>query len=293
MRGREADAADAVDLGHGVDEQAEIGDAAVVHRSAIGIDVLAEQVDLAHALFGELGDLGQHVVERSADFLATRVRNHAEAAVLRAAFHDRDERRGTLGTRFGQAVELLDFGKADVDLRLAALPARLDHPGQPVQGLRSEHEVDERRAPDDRIALLAGHAAADADDHRGLVLLELLPAAELAEHLLLGLLADRAGIDQDDVRLGGILGQHQAVRRAEDVGHLRRVVLVHLATVGLDVQLSGHGNWRIVSKPSSLRTGLEARQQKMAQPDRAPAPGPPSQPGQQVPWFNDEYAASA
>ena len=62
-----------------------------------------------------------------------------------------------------------------------------------------------------------------------------------------------------------ILGQYEPVRRAEHVGHLGRVVLVHLATVGLDVQLSGHGNWRIVSKPSSLRTGLEARQQKLAQ----------------------------
>jgi hypothetical protein len=36
---------------------------AVVVRPAIGVDVLAEQVDLAHALLGEAGDLGDDVVE--------------------------------------------------------------------------------------------------------------------------------------------------------------------------------------------------------------------------------------
>src|SRR5262249_27450754 len=48
------------------------------------------------------------------------------------------------------------------------------------------------------------------------------------------------GVDQDDVGFGLVLGQHEAVRRAEHVGHLGRVVLVHLAPVRLDVELAGH-----------------------------------------------------
>src|SRR3546814_7457780 len=99
-------------------------------RSAIRVDVLAEQVDLAHALRGELGDFHQHVLERPADFLAAGVGHHAERAVLRAALHDRDEGTRALGAQFGQAVELLDLGEADVDLRRAGLAAGADQLGQ-------------------------------------------------------------------------------------------------------------------------------------------------------------------
>src|SRR5690606_32699293 len=91
---------------------------------------------------------------------------------------------------------------------------------------------------DDRLALLGGDAAADADDHLAAAFLQRLPAAELAEHLLLGLLADRAGVDQDDVGLLRVVGQLQALVLGEHVGHAGRVVLVHLATVGLDVELA-------------------------------------------------------
>ena len=40
-----------------------------------------------------------------------------------------------------------------------------EHLRQPMQGLRPEHQVDVRRARGDRLAFLAGDAAADADDH--------------------------------------------------------------------------------------------------------------------------------
>ena len=62
-----------------------------------------------------------------------------------------------------QVVELLDLGKADVDLRPAVALAARQHRGQAVQRLRPEDEVDVRRALDDRRAFLAGDAAADAD----------------------------------------------------------------------------------------------------------------------------------
>jgi len=77
-----------------------------------------------------------------------------------------------------------------------------------------------------------GHAADDADKHP-------LPAAAQAPQLgqtapdaLLGIVADRAGIDQDDVRLPGIVGVAPPFvlhDRHDDL----RIADVHLAAVGL------------------------------------------------------------
>jgi hypothetical protein len=250
VRGGVADAADALERGDGADQGGQVGHvpavAIAVDRAAVGVDVLAQQVDLAHALRRELGAFEQHVVEGPRHFLAAGVGHHAERAVLAAALDDRDIGARALGARFGQAVELLDLGEADVHLRAAAVAAGVDHAGQAVQGLRTEHQVHVGRALEDGLALLAGDAAADADQHRP-VLLQVFPLAELGEDLFLGLFADRAGVDQDDVGLGLVGGQLQAMFGGEHVGHAGRVVLIHLATVGLDVELAlggrvhGHG----------------------------------------------------
>ena len=180
--------------------------AAVVHRPAIGVDVLAEQVDFAHALLGELRDFGQHVVERAADFLAARVRHDAERAVLRAAFHDRDERGRAFGARLGQAVELLDFGET----RCRPAACRSRGALRSVRGRRcSVCGPNTRSTYGARLTIASPSWLATQPptpiSTRLAVLLQLLPAAELAEHFFLRLLADRAGVDQDDVGFGLVL----------------------------------------------------------------------------------------
>ena len=52
MRRSEADAADALDLRDGVDQHGEVGDAAVMRRAAIRVDILSQQVHFTHALRG-------------------------------------------------------------------------------------------------------------------------------------------------------------------------------------------------------------------------------------------------
>ena len=84
-----------------------------------GVDVLAEQRDLLDALLGEPGDSRPARRRAGGHLLAARVRHDAERAVLGAAFHDRDEGASALHPCGGQVVELLDLGKADVDLRRA------------------------------------------------------------------------------------------------------------------------------------------------------------------------------
>src|SRR5690606_42107917 len=93
----------------------------------------------------------------------------------------------------------LDLGEVDVDLWQAGLAATAEQFRQAVQGLRPEDQVHVGSALHDRRALLAGDAAADADQHRPATLLEALPSAKLAEDLLLCFFAYRAGIDQDHV----------------------------------------------------------------------------------------------
>ena len=77
--------------------------------------------------------------------------------------------------------------------------ALLQQLGQSVQGLRPEHHVHVGRPLDYGLAFLARHAATDADDHAAPRGLELTPAAELREEFFLRLLADRAGVEQQEI----------------------------------------------------------------------------------------------
>ena len=64
---------------------------------------------------------------------------------------------------------------------------------------------------------------------------------EQREHLLLRLLAHRAGVEQQQVRGGRVVRGLVPARLAQHVRHAGGVVLVHLAAVGLEVD-AGHGD---------------------------------------------------
>ncbi|MNE55520.1 hypothetical protein D3C80_1503620 [compost metagenome] len=149
-------------------------------------------------------------------------------------------------------VELLDFRERHIDLRQARGARGVDHFRQAVQGLRAEDHVDIGRALADRLAFLAGHAAADGDDHVRLQVFEFTPAAQLGVHPVLGALADRAGVEQDDVGVFGAGRDFKGLMFTQQIDHARAVVLVHLATVGFDVKLLGHGRSSGDSKNRTL-----------------------------------------
>ncbi len=288
VRGGEADALDAGDLGQVLEKDREVRpfhacsrSVSAVHAPAIGVHVLAEEGDLLHALQAQVGDLGQHVVEAPRDLLAARIRHDAEAAVLAAAFHDGDECRRTLDPRRRQAIELLDLGKRHVDLRPAGAPALGEQLGQAMERLWSEHEVDVGRAGDDRAAFLARDAAADADHEAGPRALEVLHPSEIGEHLLLRLLAHRAGVEEDEVGVFGLLATLVAVGCGEHVGHPVRVVLVHLASEGADVDALRHrAAWPAGLSCSSRRVAPRgapaSRRSAAGAPDRIAAAPPRS-----------------
>ena len=115
-----------------------------------------------------------------------------------------------------------------------------------MQGLRTEHHVDIGRTGSNRITFLARDTATDADNHVRPGLLELLPAPELGKHLFLGLFPDRTGVEQQHVGLGLVIGRQQVAALGQHVQHLGRIVLVHLAAVGLDENFTAHA--RILAK---------------------------------------------
>ena len=101
-------------------------------------------------------------------------------------------------------VELFNFRKADVYYWLA-IAAGIEHFRQLVQGLGTEDHVDIRCSFANSCAFLTCHAATDGDLHAGLGFLQAAPAAQLVKHFLLCLLANRAGIEQQQVSIRGII----------------------------------------------------------------------------------------
>ena len=107
--------------------------------------------------------------------------------------------------------------------------------------LRADHDVHRRRAADDLGALGLRDAAGDRDAHlatlpRGFVLDDAQPA-EFGIHFLGRLLADMAGVEDHQIRILSPIGLDKALR-CQRVHHALRIVDVHLAAIGLDVQLA-------------------------------------------------------
>jgi hypothetical protein len=242
MRGRVADALDAWHFGDVFDQQREVGlFFRAFHVAAVGIDVLAEQGDFTDAIGRQVSDFGQHIVERARNFAATGIGHDAEGAELRAAFHDRDESRSALDLRRRHRIELLDFREGNIDRCLALRFPVSNQLRQAVQRLRAEHHINIRCAGNDRFAFLAGDAATDADHQVRIQLLQVADAPEVVENLLLCLLAHRAGVEQDDVGFFRIVGLDYPFGGIEHVGHLVRIVLIHLAPESADEQFFWHG----------------------------------------------------
>jgi hypothetical protein len=116
--------------------------------------------------------------------------------------------------------------------------------GELVDLTRAEGDVDERELAEHLVLDGLGPAAADADDPLRVVLLERLGLVEVGDEALVGLLADRAGVEEDEVGL--VAGGGLAVaERLEHALHALRVVLVHLAAEGGDVERL-HRVWRVL-----------------------------------------------
>jgi hypothetical protein len=138
-------------------------------RPVIGVHVLAQQRDLAHAALHQIARLAR-TRHRAADLGAAGIGHDAEGAELVAALlHGQERRRAAprLGRAFGRWSNLSSAREIGVE-RL--LPRRAPSPParQAVIALRADHEIDQRLAAHDLLALGLRHAARHADLEVGL-----------------------------------------------------------------------------------------------------------------------------
>ena len=116
----------------------------------------------------------------------------------------------------------------------------LDQFRQLVNIVRAEDQIQMRHALEESVAFLLSDAAADTDDHAGAIFFKLFPTSQRAVNFLLGFIAHAAGVEQNQIRRVDAVGLNIAVAR-HDLGDPFGVVLVHLATVSLDIKLFHHG----------------------------------------------------
>ena len=173
----------------------------------VGVDVLPNQRDLAHACIGETLRFGNDAHSRSRDFRAARIRHHAEGAEFVASFLDGDKRRNAACADFaffrrGEMLELVFDRKFRVDDR--AVVGACDQVWQPVIVLRTNDEIDGFLAADDFLAFGLRDTTGDRDFHIAAfacsLFLHLAQAAEFRINLLGGALANMTGVEDDEVR---------------------------------------------------------------------------------------------
>jgi len=210
--------------------------AAIEALAMISVDVLPDQRDLAHAGVGEALRFGDDLGDRPRRLGAACVWHHAEGAKLVAAFLHCHERRYAasarrVSARRSEHIELVFDRELGVDRALTAL-GPCEQRGQPMIALRSHDEIDRWRAADDLFAFGLGHAACHRNGDTAPLarrcLLDQPHATQLRIDLLGRLLADMAGVEDDEVGILGSCGLGEAFGR-ERVRHTMRIVDVHLA----------------------------------------------------------------
>ena len=212
--------------------------AAIVGLAVVGVDVLAEQRDLAHAR----GDQPRASATTAATGARTRRRAYRARRRRCRTCRSPPARTGRRTTpraaRRGRQVVELVLGRG-TRCRPRARRARLgEQLRQAMVALRPDDDVDRGRA---RRMISAPSACATQPAttmrdraRRGALLLEHAQPAELGKDLFRRLFADVAGIEDDDVRVFDRVGRGDSPARPGSDSHAGGIVGVHLAAVGFD-----------------------------------------------------------
>ena len=228
-----ADALEPVDL---LGRPQQIGE--IVGPVMIGVHGLAQEHHFAETLRDRRPYLTYQIGERQAALAAARIGNDAVGAELVAAALDRDPRahpRPASGLEVAVGLVAVEPGVRD---RLAGR-AREQLGKRPV-AVGADHQVEHARLIEQLGTQMLGHASGDSDHQGRVAPLEPREVAEPPEDPLLGVLADRAGVEHHRVGVLGALGEAHAGAQ-EHARHHLAVGQVHLAAIGLEEHAHGGG----------------------------------------------------
>ena len=233
VRAREPDPLDAVDGVARAEQLAELGADLRQQVAAPRVDVLPEQRDLLDALRGEPRDLGEDLAGAPALLAAADGRDDAIGAHRVAAhrhLHPRLEGALAVHRQLGREAAVVETEAAARD----ADAARAEPLAEVRDRAGPERDVDGRVELEDALALRLGVAAADGDHAVRVFALPRGRFAEIRGELRVRLLADRARVEDDDVRFvgGRRLTETELLEHAFDA---LAVVRVHLAAERRDV----------------------------------------------------------
>ena len=234
MRAREANALDSLDGVTCAQELAELRPDLRQQVAPPRVDVLPEQRELAHPLAGELRHLGEHVARAAADLASAHRGNDAVRARRVAAHRDLHPRlKAALAVHRQRGGELTLLSGAPHAARHAE-PTGAEPLAEMRDRPRAESDVDVGVKREEPVALRLRVTAADGDDRVGLRALLRGCVPHVCRELRVGLLADRAGVEHDHVRLfpAPSLSEPELLEHALDA---LRVVGVHLAAERGDV----------------------------------------------------------
>ena len=221
-----ADPLQALDLVRGAHQVGEVA-LAVAPR----VHGLAQEHHLAEAARDRAAHVGEQGLERQAALASACVGHHAVGAELVAtALHRDPGAHARRAPRLEVAVGLVAVEPHAGDRRARRVPQQL---GKRAVAVGPHHQVEHPRFVEQALAQVLGHAAGHAHHQARALALEAGELAQPAQHALLGMLPDRAGVEDHRVGVLGALHQRQA-GALEHARHHLAVRHVHLAAVGLE-----------------------------------------------------------
>ena len=187
----------------------------------------------------QVTELVEYTLWLTAALATAGVGHNAVGAKVVAAAHDRDEAAHLAAAHAGGYHVAIGLGGREVGVD--GLVTRLgtgSERGQLQVGIGAGHDVDVVFC-DEHILHALGHAANDAYEQPATTLatqgVELIEAGKDA---LLGIVAHRAGVDKYGIGLVEVLAR-VVTGHLHDRGHQLAVGHIHLASVGLQIQLLG------------------------------------------------------
>ena len=168
IRGHEAQTAQPFDLGGRFQQIREIG--AVLQVPAVGIDILAQQHDLLHAVPDQPAAFVQDLFFAPAPLPSPDIGHDAVGAELIAAVHDIDAGLVGIFAVIGQVFHDTFRLIPDIHIAAVALQGITEIFREAEQIVGAEDQVHERIGPVDLLHIggLLHHTAADADLHHGI-----------------------------------------------------------------------------------------------------------------------------